>query len=138
MLIINQEILVDYSDSLQDLLSPEEFGALYACFKEAADMPHETLLSACKAHADLALRLSADDSKIDIKSAVSLASSFSRCGSSWWDIAEEKRAWIKAAMFYFAHTGDDEPDFTSILGFDDDRRIANACFAVCGFEEFSV
>jgi len=44
---------------------------------------------------------------------------------SWHDVGESERRAIQAACLYFADTDDEESDFDTIGGFDDDARVLN-------------
>ncbi len=46
--------------------------------------------------------------------------------------------WLKAAALYFVHCDDDEHDFDSPIGFDDDTEVLNACLRFCGMHELCV
>jgi uncharacterized membrane protein YkvA (DUF1232 family) len=40
--------------------------------------------------------------------------------------------WLRGAIYYFAACDDDEPDFRSPIGFEDDAEILNACLKFAG------
>ena len=42
------------------------------------------------------------------------------------------RNWLAGACFYFAKCNDDEPDFDSPIGFEDDAEVLNACLRFAG------
>ena len=45
----------------------------------------------------------------------------------WNGIPEAYAYWLKGAMLYFSSGNDDEPDFSSPIGFEDDTEVLNAC-----------
>jgi hypothetical protein len=53
--------------------------------------------------------------------------------SSNWDSLQKNHVWwLQGAMHYFATSNDDEHDFHSPLGFEDDAEILNACLKFAG------
>lgn len=53
----------------------------------------------------------------------------------WNQIADIARPWLLGAMHYFAGDNDEEPDFTSPIGFEDDAEVLNACLRFAGRED---
>jgi hypothetical protein len=45
------------------------------------------------------------------------------------------RNWLAGAILYFYGCDEDEADFTSPIGFEDDTEILNACLKLAGLEE---
>ena len=56
-----------------------------------------------------------------------MASVFKELQKIWSSLNDQVQRNFKAAMYYFAISEDDEHDFTSFTGFDDDVEILNAC-----------
>lgn len=50
----------------------------------------------------------------------------------WDDIPRKFRYWLAGAILYFADTNDDEDDFRSAIGFEDDAEVLNACLIHAG------
>lgn len=45
-----------------------------------------------------------------------------------WDrLNDSHRYWLGGAILYFSSGNDDEPDFSSPIGFEDDTEVLNAC-----------
>ena len=53
----------------------------------------------------------------------------------WSQIANVAHPWLLGAMHYFAGDNDEEPDFTSPIGFEDDAEVLNACLRFAGRED---
>ena len=49
-------------------------------------------------------------------------------------LADASQFWLRAAIYYFAHD-DDEPDFSSPIGFEDDAEVLNACLRLAGRDD---
>jgi hypothetical protein len=52
--------------------------------------------------------------------------------SEWESIAKEHRNWFGGAILYFADSRDNEHDFSSAIGFEDDAEVLNACLKHAG------
>lgn len=50
----------------------------------------------------------------------------------WESIAKEHRNWLGGAILYFVDSRDNEPDFSSSIGFEDDAEVLNACLKHAG------
>jgi len=57
---------------------------------------------------------------------------------SWDSLEGPKQYWLAAAIQYFSKSNDDEPDFGSSIGFEDDAEILNACLKFAGLEQLCV
>lgn len=47
----------------------------------------------------------------------------------WPTLAPEQRGWVQAACGYFVRAEDDEDDFVSVVGFDDDDEVVDHVLA---------
>lgn len=56
----------------------------------------------------------------------------------WGSLAPHARRWLAGACLYFARSNDEEPDFTSPIGFEDDAEILNACLRLAQFDDLCV
>lgn len=62
---------------------------------------------------------------VDLKLVGYIAASCLALLDSWDDVGDSERRAIQAACLYFADTDDEESDFETIGGFDDDARVVN-------------
>jgi uncharacterized membrane protein YkvA (DUF1232 family) len=69
---------------------------------------------------------------INVRLAAAIVSLLEKLVSHWGSLAPNQAFWVKGAMHYFATSNDDEPDFQSPLGFEDDAEILNACLKFIG------
>ncbi len=53
-------------------------------------------------------------------------------------IPSHAKAWLKAAILYFAQIEDGENDFESLLGFEDDCEILNGCLLYAGRKDLVI
>jgi hypothetical protein len=54
--------------------------------------------------------------------------------ADWDSLPTPSQSWLRAAMYSFANR-DDEPDFTSPIGFEDDTEMLNACLHLAGRDD---
>ena len=50
----------------------------------------------------------------------------------WDGLTTDAQYWFRGAIEYFVHSCDGEPDFGSVIGFDDDAEVFNACLRLAG------
>ena len=58
--------------------------------------------------------------------------------NGWSELSEVERHWVQAGCVYFAEADDDEDDFESIVGFDDDAEVLNHIAAQLGRAELLI
>lgn len=69
---------------------------------------------------------------INVRLASAIVSVLELVVSDWDSMQGNARWWMRGAMHYFATSDDDEPDFQSPIGFEDDAEILNACLTFAG------
>jgi uncharacterized membrane protein YkvA (DUF1232 family) len=55
--------------------------------------------------------------------------------ADWDNLPTHSQAWLRAAIHYFGNCDDDQPDFTSPIGFEDDTEVLNACLYLAGRDD---
>jgi hypothetical protein len=53
----------------------------------------------------------------------------------WETLPAASRYWLAGAFLYFAKCDDEEPDFRSPIGFEDDAEVLNACLRFAKLDE---
>ncbi|MCM8543419.1 MAG: hypothetical protein NE328_24330 [Lentisphaeraceae bacterium] len=128
------EILIGIKKEL-----PEDYHkALLRCVEKCKNFPEAYLFSACEKHVKDAEVAFKSNPVVDFETAQKLSKAFAGLKTIWDDISEEGQICLKAAMYYYALDEDDEPDLESMLGFDDDVAIANACIRAAGKDAFII
>lgn len=71
---------------------------------------------------------------VDLHTATAIHAACAQLLSDWPQLDPEQRLWTQAACLYFADPDEDqgEPDFDSIVGFDDDLDALNHCLERIG------
>ena len=117
----------------------------------------EDQLSALTEYADVARLLSAEELRvqtarhleataeahkqnpmINLRLAQALVDSIQKVLASWDSLEGPKQYWLAGAIQYFSKSNDDEPDFGSPIGFEDDAEILNACLKFAGLDQLCV
>lgn len=65
----------------------------------------------------------ADNPQIDLARAEQVARACLALLDDWPRTVPDHRAWVQAACLYFVRAEDDEYDFDSVIGFDDDAEV---------------
>jgi uncharacterized membrane protein YkvA (DUF1232 family) len=73
---------------------------------------------------------------INVRLAEAICHVIRRVVADWDNLPLSSHSWLRAAIYYFAHCSDDQPDFTSPIGFEDDAEVLNACLRLAGREDF--
>jgi uncharacterized membrane protein YkvA (DUF1232 family) len=64
---------------------------------------------------------------INIRLAEALCGVIRSVVADWDTLPPHSQSWLRAAIYYFAYCDDDQPDFASPIGFEDDTEVLNAC-----------
>lgn len=115
------------SRDIKDNLNAQYYETFTQIIHKSKKYEVKHLFEACSQHADHALEKFKENPIIDFDTAEKMASVFKELQKIWSSLNDQVQRNFKAAMYYFAISEDDEHDFTSFTGFDDDVEILNAC-----------
>lgn len=115
------------SRGLKENLSPNYYETLQQILPKSRKYEASHLFEACSQHANYALEKYKENPLIDFETAEKLATAFKGIEDKWDTLSTDAKDYLKGAMYYFAISEDDEPDFSSFTGFDDDVEVINAC-----------
>jgi len=76
-------------------------------------------------HLAAARTAAADSGLIDMELAARIGDGCLALLGGWEDLPESHRRLVQGACFYFAESDDDEDDFESVIGFEDDAEVLN-------------
>lgn len=93
------------------------------------------LLQKVHDHVEKARSLRAQNPMVHVRLAEAIAQVYGVVHDRWEQIPKGAHPWLKGAMFYFTEADDDDPDFSSPIGFEDDVEVLNACLHMAGLEE---
>lgn len=109
-----------------------QFDRLSECATKSQQTSPQILLIAAKQHLELAGKAHFENQLVNIRLASAIVKVLEELVENWSSMDLNQAWWLKGAMHYFATSNDDEPDFESPLGFEDDAEILNACLKFIG------
>lgn len=113
------QTLTRYADRAKGL-SPKELGAL------------------ASAHVTEAFEANRRNALVNVRLARAIAGVIEETLSVWGNLKSRDAYWLGGAILYFSRSNDDEPDFGSPIGFEDDAEILNACLRFIGLERLCI
>jgi uncharacterized membrane protein YkvA (DUF1232 family) len=113
-------------------LTRSQFDRLSDCAQHAEAILPQDLLTAAKQHLDRTRAAHAANRLVNVRLAAAIVGVLEELFRSWSSLGSNQAWWLRGAMHYFATSNDDEPDFQSPLGFEDDTEILNACLKFIG------
>ena len=111
---------------------------LFAHYQEAKEIELAQLLLQAQKHLAHARAAHLQTGKVNIALAEVIVRVFEQVGEVWPSIPEVARPWCKAMMAYFISGSDQEKDFGSLVGFDDDVEVINACLRFAGKRDLCI
>ena len=110
-----------------DGLSREQVWRLADLADAAAGTELSDLIEQVEAHTIDARRAHATNRLVNVCFAEAICNVYRKIVDDWDEISAEGHYWLRGAMRYFVSCDDDEPDFQSAIGFEDDSEVLNAC-----------
>lgn len=126
------------SDLFPEGLSPKEIETLEKCSKEVENFAPEQLLDQAKNHLKRIRMLHSKNLHINVKLAEAMVNTFQNFFDDWGNIPPHARPWCRGMVQYFCVSDDDEHDYFSPEGFNDDAKIMNACLRLAGREDLCI
>lgn len=111
---------------------------LTACAHRAAALTVGELHEVARRHLDAAADAHQGNPFVNLRLATALCDTIDRVTMVWETLAPHGRLWFAGAILHFASSDDDEPDFTSPIGFEDDTEVLNACLRFMGYDDLCV
>lgn len=105
---------------------------------DAANLSVDNLRGEVAAHLGRAEAAYQRSRIVNLRLASAIANAIETVLNGWNSLESNERAWLAGAIFYFAKCDDDEPDFDSPIGFEDDAEILNACLRFAGLDDLCV
>lgn len=108
-------------------LTRAQFDRLAVLSDEASAKPLANILADVRQHAEHAKAAHVRNRLVNVRLASAISDTVDEVAERWQDLPPVARSWLAAAFLYFADCDDEEPDFGSPIGFEDDAEILNAC-----------
>ncbi|QQE65072.1 hypothetical protein GFS31_17570 [Leptolyngbya sp. BL0902] len=112
--------------------------ALVRCAQRADAIDLAYLGNRVQAHLQRARFAAQGSSLVNLAQAEALATTYDRLLGQWATLPAVSQPWLKGAMLYFVETDDDDPDFESPAGLEDDVVVLNACLHLAGLAAWCV
>ena len=119
-------------------LSKNVFSTLNQCQQDVEDISLVELLLDAEEHVEKAHQAHARNGIANVEVAEAICDVFKVVVDDWDDISSLAQPWCKGMMRYFTSSDDDEDDFNSLIGFDDDVEVLNACLTFAGREDLCI
>lgn len=103
--------------------------------ERAREASHQKLLEAAQQHLEKANAAYTENRLVNIRLATAIVDVLSVLSQQWSTLPVNSLYWLRGAFQYFAKSDDDEPDFRSPIGFEDDAEILNACLRFAGRDD---
>lgn len=111
---------------------------LFQCLKRVENEDVQDLLLEAKGHLTQAYEVNARTGTVNLAVAEAIVDVFRTVYEEWQTISPIARPWCKGMMAYFIATDDDEADFGSLIGFDDDVEVINACLKFASRDDLCI
>lgn len=85
------------------------------------------LLDKASSHLQQAVDAHQKKRLVNLRLATAIQDKIKKVLVDWDKLPEVARPWLAAAILYFSSNHDEEPDFASSIGFEDDLEVLNAC-----------
>lgn len=108
-------------------LTRSQFERLSGFVEQAGAAPPAELLQEARDHLERARGAYATNRMINVPMAAAICGAIADVVDRWDTLLPNARSWLAGAVLYFAKCNDDEPDFSSPIGFEDDTEVLNAC-----------
>lgn len=100
----------------------------------AADLAATELLQRTQQHLDRTRAAHERNRLINVRLAEAISKTIEQVTDRWDSLPVDARKWLSGAIVYFSSCDDDEPDFHSPIGFEDDTEVLNACLRLAGLD----
>ena len=119
-------------------LTRSQFDRLSALANNASGKTPTEMVKEAHGHLERIRMAYAQNHMINLRLATAIHEAVRKSLELWEDISETQRSWLMGAFMYFVTRDDDEPDFSSPIGFEDDTEVLNACLRFAQMHDLCV
>ena len=116
-------------------LTRSQFERLTALVEEASTKTLAELQSDVRQHLDRTQAAHERNRLVNLRLATAISETVDAVVTRWDQLPTNTRDWLAGAFLYFANCNDDEPDFSSPIGFEDDAEVLNSCLRFAKLDE---
>jgi len=117
----------DQANPCQFGLSRDQCDRLSKLAEQASPISMDELIQQVRDHLEDTRTAYSSNRMVNVRLAAAIVETIETVMSRWDSLTAEHRNWLTCAFLYFSSTDDDEPDFESPIGFEDDTEVLNAC-----------
>ncbi|MGE3781022.1 MAG: hypothetical protein AB7F89_27790 [Pirellulaceae bacterium] len=117
-------------------LSRRLYRQLAECAAAAESRPIEGLLQGAESHLERIRQVSLRSNTVNVRLAEAIVIVVRSVAAEWEQLPASAWPWLRGAIHYFVHSTDEQPDFASPIGFEDDAEVLNACLRVAGWSHW--
>ena len=119
-------------------LMSSSFDCLSRCVGEAEAAQLSAIVERAAQHVANAKQQAQSNALINVGLACAILDVMERTSREWQTVPAHAQTWLKGAFHYFSHPDNEEPDFESSVGFEDDVEIINACLKLAGRDDWCI
>ena len=116
-------------------LTQAQFEQLSEYTDEASKSMPGQLLEESRQHLEQAMLAHKNNRMVNVRLATAIVGAIENAVSDWDLLSSNHQSWLASAVRYFSSSDDDEPDFDSPIGFEDDVEVLNACLRFAGLDD---
>ena len=114
-------------------LTKNVFAFLSKCVDEIDDVPLANLLQGAEDHLEAVRKAkTASNPLLNVRLAEAIVDVIREVVEEWETIPAHARSWCRGMIQYFISSEDEENDFDSPIGFEDDAEVLNSCMRLAG------
>jgi hypothetical protein len=121
------DIVGDEHEMFSSGLSRSQLERLTALTHEASGKSVDTLQAEVNQHLDRTQAAHQRSRIVNLRLATAIGETIGQVLQQWDSLSANSRNWLAGGFLYFTSHNDDEPDFDSPIGFEDDTEVLNAC-----------
>lgn len=97
--------------------------------------PFGDLLSLAECHLEVVRAAHRRNTLVNVRLAEAICGVIRTVVGEWPELPSAAQPWVRGAISYFADHCDNQPDFGSPIGFEDDSEVLNACLRLAGRDQ---
>ena len=110
-------------------------GSLSEAADQVSDQSPDDLLEKAEVYLEQVRLAHQRNPLVNVRLAEAIFQAIRAVIGDWPQVPPEARSWFLGAIQYFAGADDEEPDFASPIGFEDDAEVLNACLRLAGRDD---
>ena len=116
-------------------LNRDLVASISTAVKKASGLELDNLSDRIQSHLRSARAASLANPMVHVALAEAIAATYDNLIVRWDSLPSAALPWLKGSMLYFVETDDDDHDFDSPIGFEDDIEVLNACLRMAELDE---